>query len=108
MIFSFGVLAYAFWASGYFGGPQPIPKGREEEYTPPVTFCDRVSCVATCCCNWLSEYHDKESCFWSFILLFEGLVLVLFVVSIVFVMLGGIQIFVGATCSQIYIIGDTK
>merc|ERR1719401_1727207 len=47
-------------------------------------------------------------CFWSFIIVFQIIVLLLFIVSIVFMLIGAVQIFIGTGCGMIYIIGDVK
>eukprot|EP00931_Biecheleriopsis_adriatica_P095884 TRINITY_DN6952_c0_g1_i4.p1 TRINITY_DN6952_c0_g1~~TRINITY_DN6952_c0_g1_i4.p1 ORF type:complete len:886 (+),score=206.35 TRINITY_DN6952_c0_g1_i4:127-2784(+) len=102
--FTATMLFYAFWANGFFGGPSP--SAEEESYEPPQTFMERMrtccnSCLA-CCSGCLSGHL----CFWSFLLLSQVLVLVLFVISLVVCLLTGVQAFVGAGCSMIYLIGD--
>eukprot|EP00928_Gymnodinium_smaydae_P021238 TRINITY_DN1826_c0_g2_i2.p1 TRINITY_DN1826_c0_g2~~TRINITY_DN1826_c0_g2_i2.p1 ORF type:complete len:1028 (-),score=189.76 TRINITY_DN1826_c0_g2_i2:42-3056(-) len=102
-----GILWYGFWASGYCGGPQPLPK-EDEEYEPPSGFFNRMKACCSACCRCCSKYHDTQTCFWSFILVFQLIVLLLFVMSIVFVVIAGVQIFTGSSCAQIYLLSDTK
>merc|ERR1719507_294615 len=45
-------------------------------------------------------------CFWSGIILFEIIVFILFIVSIVLCLLAGIQAFVGAGCLTVYVLND--
>jgi len=104
---TFSILIYGFWASGWFGGPQPVPK-KLGVYQPPSTFLDRCACCYAACCECCSSCHDTQSCFWSFIILFQVIVLLLFIMSLVFCILAGIQMFMGSSCMQLYIITDTK
>lgn len=98
------ILFYGFWAGGFFGGPKPT----NEEYVPPTTCWERCCCVCNCCCNCCRRCHDRALCFWSFIIIFQVIVLLLFIVAIVFVIIGAVQIFMGTACSAIVILGDTK
>lgn len=107
MPLTFGILMYGFWASGWFGGPQPL-NGPQADYEPPRGFFDRLRCCCAACCRCVSDNHDKTSCFWSFILLFQLIVLLLFIVSIVFVIMAGIEIFTSTSCGQIYMLNDNK
>jgi len=104
---TFGILMYAFWASGWFGGPEPVSK-KMVDYEPPRSFVDRVRCSWDACCRCCVYCHDTQSCFWSCIILFQVFLLVLFIMSIVFTLLAGIQMFMGSSCAQIYILGDLK
>jgi hypothetical protein len=108
MPLTIALLMYGFWASGWFGGPQPLRGVDQKDYEPPRGFLDRLRCCCAACCRCCSDNHDKTSCFWSFILLFQVIVLLLFLVSVVFVIMAGIEIFTGTSCAQIYLLGDNK
>jgi hypothetical protein len=97
------LLYYAFWASGWFGGPQPFSG---EEIQPPATIYDRLLSVACCCCTCISGCHDHTLCFWSIIIVMQIVVLLFFVISIIMCLIAGIQTFVVAGCSQIYVLAS--
>jgi hypothetical protein len=105
-LFTFTMLFYAFWASGWFGGPQAdVPSSSYEE---PQTFGQRLrTCCGSCmaCINGCCSGH---LCFWSCLLLAQVIVLLLFVTSLIICLLTGVQAFLGAGCSQVYLIGDDK
>lgn len=104
-VMTVSILFYGFWASGWFGGPQAHAS---DEYEAPTTCMERLSCLFRCCDSCLKGCHDSNTCFWSFILLAELIVLILFVISVVLCLLSGVKAFVAAGCSQIYIIGDVS
>jgi len=102
-LFSFGMLFYGFWSNGFFGGPQVEAAASSE---PPQTFGQRL---ATCCSSCLACVRGCTSghlCFWSMLLLGQILVLVLFLVSLVICLITGLQAFLGAGCSKVYLLGD--
>mmetsp|Transcript_56517 Transcript_56517/g.148628 ORF Transcript_56517/g.148628 Transcript_56517/m.148628 type:complete len:892 (-) Transcript_56517:100-2775(-) len=104
-LLTISVLYYGFWASGYCGGPPP--SAADESYEGPKNFGDRVRVCFSCCCGCFNRCcMDSNLCFWSVILLFESIVLVLFVVAVVICIIGGVQAFMSAGCSQVYILGD--
>jgi len=100
------ILYYAFWASGYFGGPQPLPK-LEDEVEAPRTWRQRCGVCYTSCLICCTNYHDTQLCFWSAVLLMQIIVLLMFVISIVLCVLAGIKAFITAGCSQVYLLGDS-
>jgi len=111
------ILFYGFWASGYFGGPQPDAKRDAKSdatpasggaYCPPGTFSEKIHACCSTCCTCMRHCHDRQICFWSFIVLFYVIVLLIFIISILFCILAGIKIFVGSGCAQIYILNDPK
>jgi uncharacterized membrane protein (DUF485 family) len=55
------------------------------------------------CCR---SCHDSHITFWSVILIVQVIVLILFVMSIVLCLLAGVQAFLGAGCSEIYMLND--
>eukprot|EP00416_Gambierdiscus_australes_P032199 CAMPEP_0171085868 /NCGR_PEP_ID=MMETSP0766_2-20121228/19193_1 /TAXON_ID=439317 /ORGANISM="Gambierdiscus australes, Strain CAWD 149" /LENGTH=868 /DNA_ID=CAMNT_0011543463 /DNA_START=41 /DNA_END=2647 /DNA_ORIENTATION=- len=99
-----GMLFYGFWASGWCGGPQPSPD--EVMPPPPHSFGDRLRICCISCTACLRGCHDSQLCFWSVLILMEVIVLIIFVVSVVICIIGGLQAFMSAGCSQIYILGD--
>jgi flagellar biosynthesis chaperone FliJ len=102
--FSLGMLYYGFWASGWFGGPQAMGK---EEFTSG-TFADQMAACWQCCCNCMASTCDSSLCFWSFIIFIQVVALLLFILSIVFVILGGIGILLATGCSEIYVLDDNE
>lgn len=99
-----GMLFYGFWASGWFGGPS-VAAG-DEAVEPPKTMCDKVRVCCRSCNACLRGCHDRHLCFWSVLILMEVIVLVVFVLAVVICVLGGIQAFMSAGCSQVYILAD--
>lgn len=103
-LFTATMLFYAFWASGWFGGPQTnVPSS---SYEPPRTFGERLRTCCSSCMAWTNGCCSGHLCFWSCLLLAQLVVLILFLTSLVICLLTGIQAFLGAGCSQIYLIGD--
>jgi hypothetical protein len=105
------LLFYAFWASGWFGGPgQP----REEEDKEPPTYYKKccnlfnVCCRFCCCGSDDCAAHDTTLCFWAFCIMIQIFVLVLFLISFFFCLFAGIKLFLAAGCAQIYILGDVS
>jgi hypothetical protein len=102
VIFTLSILVYAFWAHGWCGGQAADPG---QEYAPPKSFMERCDCCWRCfsciyyCCG-------SEFTFWSAIISMEFIALLLLLVSILFVIVGGIGIFLANGCSQIYVVTD--
>lgn len=104
-LFSATMLFYAFWSNGWFGGPQV---STDTEAGPPQSFGERMgACFRSCtaCCGGCLSGH---LCFWSLLLLAQVIVLILFLVSLAICILAGVQAFLGAGCSKIYILGDNQ
>lgn len=97
-------LYYAWWASGWFGGPKPSPDN--DGAVPPRGWCDRLRICCSTCGVCMTQFHDTQCCFWSMVILMQVLVLVLFVISIVLCILAGIKAFLVAGCAQVYLLGD--
>mmetsp|Transcript_127725 Transcript_127725/g.226319 ORF Transcript_127725/g.226319 Transcript_127725/m.226319 type:complete len:1124 (-) Transcript_127725:98-3469(-) len=97
-------LFYGFWAGGYFGGPGAPPVDEEEEKYEG--FCGKLHACCCACCSCLRNYHDSQLCFWSFIIIMQIFTLVLFLVSLVFVVFAGIKIMIASGCSAVYMIDD--
>lgn len=98
------LLFYAFWASGYFGGPQPLEG--EDEPSPPATIMDKVKVCFHCCCTCFSRCHDKEFFFWSIIVLLQVICLLLFVLAIGLCIVSGVQVLLVSGCMEVYILSD--
>eukprot|EP00931_Biecheleriopsis_adriatica_P095882 TRINITY_DN6952_c0_g1_i2.p1 TRINITY_DN6952_c0_g1~~TRINITY_DN6952_c0_g1_i2.p1 ORF type:complete len:918 (+),score=208.68 TRINITY_DN6952_c0_g1_i2:102-2756(+) len=104
-LFSATMLFYAFWANGFFGGSAPSADA-EGSYEAPQTFVERMRTCCNSCLACFSGCLSGHLFFWSFLLFSQILVLLLFVISLVVCLLTGVQAFVGAGCSMIYLIGD--
>jgi hypothetical protein len=102
--FSIGILFYGFWASGWCGGPSALGK---EEYTSG-TFADQLASCYQCCCNCCSQCMDTSLCFWSFIIFMQVVALLLFIMSILFTIIGGVGILLATGCSEIYVLDDNE
>jgi len=107
-LMTLGVLFYAFWASGYFGGPQTQTSSAGEDggYEAPRGFAERLRSCCTSCTACVRGCHDNHLCFWSLLLLAEVVVLLLFLVSVVICIIGGVQAFLSVGCAQVYILGN--
>mmetsp|Transcript_60675 Transcript_60675/g.130267 ORF Transcript_60675/g.130267 Transcript_60675/m.130267 type:complete len:1039 (-) Transcript_60675:95-3211(-) len=99
------VLYYGFWASGWFGGPQPFTAA-DEQVRPPRNFVQRCRVCCRCCCACMTSQHDNQVCFWSMLVLMQIVVLVVFLLSIVLCILAGIKALLVAGCDEIYPIND--
>merc|ERR1719215_229039 len=99
------MLYYAFWAGGYFGGPQPLPKD-EDEAERPQTWLEKCGTCWSCCCACCMRCHDTQLCFWSCVILMQVIVLLMFIISIVLCILAGVKAFITAGCAQIYLLSD--
>jgi hypothetical protein len=96
------LLFYAFWASGWCGGPQPL---KEDYDTRPKTWYDTLCCL---CCSFrcCAKVHDSAICFWSLVIGLQLVVLVLFIVSMIFCILSGVKLMISSGCAEIYMLGD--
>mmetsp|Transcript_33018 Transcript_33018/g.77172 ORF Transcript_33018/g.77172 Transcript_33018/m.77172 type:complete len:1009 (-) Transcript_33018:98-3124(-) len=101
-LLTLGVLAYGFWAAGFFGGP-----GKVEEYVPPQTFWGRCCACIDCCGGCLRSCHDGYITCWSFIIAAEIFTLLLFLLAILLSIIAGVQYFITSGCSMVYLLGDT-
>merc|ERR1719478_947175 len=72
-----GILWYGLWASGFMGGPAPEDIG---EYKAPETCMERLKACCSCCCTCISRCHDSQLCFWSCIIVFHIIVLLIFII----------------------------
>jgi len=101
--FTIGILFYGFWANGWCGGPQASDT---TEYAAPETFGERMACCWRACGACMSGCCDSSLCFWSFIIVMQIVALLLFMMSILFTIIGGIDILLATGCEQIYLIND--
>jgi hypothetical protein len=108
-----GILYYGFWASGYFGGPQPLAD--PPNYEQPEDMMSRITVFCRQCCTCTSRdsnghlvaFHDRDLCFWSCILLMQLLILIIFIISLVLCIFAGIKTMLLSGCAQIYMLGDS-
>jgi len=102
-----GLLYYAFWAGGYFGGPKPYESDVPDTAdTEPYGCRQRIGACFNCCCSVWRKCHDSNLCFWSCIIFMQILVLVIFIVSLVLCILAGVKAFIVAGCAQVYMLSD--
>ncbi|CAK9117509.1 unnamed protein product [Durusdinium trenchii] len=92
-LFTGFMLFYAFWANGWFGGPQVELSTESPE--PPQTFMERLRTCCSSCTACLSGCTSGHLCFWSLLLLAQVVILVLFVISLVVCLITGLQAFFG-------------
>eukprot|EP00435_Cladocopium_sp_Y103_P025577 s487_g6.t1 len=104
-LFSVTMLFYAFWSHGWFGGPQADTAGSSE---PPQTFGERMGSCFRSCTACIGSCTSGHLCFWSLLLLAQVIILILFLVSLLICILAGVQAFLGAGCSKIYLLGDNQ
>mmetsp|Transcript_97086 Transcript_97086/g.274669 ORF Transcript_97086/g.274669 Transcript_97086/m.274669 type:complete len:1158 (+) Transcript_97086:91-3564(+) len=95
---------YAMWSGGYFGGPKPIEE--EEVIEPPQTYGEKMRTCFRACSGCMRKCHDSQLGFWSVVILLEVVVLVIFAVSIVLGILGGVKVFVVQGCNEFYVLHD--
>jgi hypothetical protein len=103
-----GILWYGMWASGWMGGPSPdsYPEETEEEAARPKTCWERICTCWNACCLCCSRCHDSNFCFWSCVIIFQIIVLLIFIIAIVLCLLNGIKIFLNSACAQIYMLSQ--
>lgn len=105
-LITLGILYYGLWASGCAGEPTHTSDEYCPDYEAPTSCAERVKCCWTSCTHCLWHYSESEFCFWSMLLLGQLIVLVIFVVSIVLVLLAGVNIFLASGCAEVYVLGD--
>jgi len=98
-------LYYGFWASGWFGGPRPIDDV-EVAPEPPTDFSGRLKVLGNSCVHWCRGFHDTNTCFWSILILMQVMVLLTFLISILLVIVAGVEAVMKAGCVSIYVIED--
>ncbi|CAK0805116.1 unnamed protein product [Prorocentrum cordatum] len=104
MVLTTSTLFYGLWACGWFGGPKSTDEALE--YQPPRTFRERCWVCCDSCMSCCRSCHDSHIVFWSVILIVQVIVLILFIVSILLCFLAGVQAFLSAGCTEIYMLTD--
>lgn len=104
VLMTVSILAYAVWASGFVDGPRPPTSA--ETYERPEGFAERLATCWRSCTAWLCGCHDSNMVFWSVVIYMEFFLLALFIVAIALCIVSGLNTFVNAGCTQMYILGD--
>jgi len=99
-------LLYGLWGSGWCGGCCPHVQPDAEDYQRPYTFLERCQCCCAVCASCFSRCAGTTACFWSIAIFFQIIVLLLFIVSILLTLIGGIKSFLAAGCGQVYLLTD--
>lgn len=105
VLLTLGMGYYGFWSSGWFGGPQ-VSMSAEEMHEPPRTCMDRLRVCCKGCNACLRGCHDSHITFWSLLILMEIVVLLIFVCAMLVCIIGGLEAFMSAGCSQVYVLED--
>ena len=102
-------LFYGMWASCWMGGPAAAdwPEETEEEAARPKSFGDRIGVCYSACCICCGKCDDSTMCFWSCIIIYQVIVLVMFIVGILLCMLNGINLFFNSSCLEIYMLFES-
>eukprot|EP00927_Polykrikos_kofoidii_P076638 TRINITY_DN73702_c0_g1_i1.p1 TRINITY_DN73702_c0_g1~~TRINITY_DN73702_c0_g1_i1.p1 ORF type:complete len:1154 (-),score=255.18 TRINITY_DN73702_c0_g1_i1:77-3460(-) len=90
------LLYYSFWAAGYMGGPAAT----DDDYEAPQTCWERCMCCYRCCCACCTKFEDSELCFWALIWSMKFFVLILFLMSLVFVIIAGVYLGTATGCGS--------
>mmetsp|Transcript_77648 Transcript_77648/g.136988 ORF Transcript_77648/g.136988 Transcript_77648/m.136988 type:complete len:1098 (+) Transcript_77648:77-3370(+) len=106
MPFCVFTLYYGFWASGWFGGPQALSED-DVAPVPPTDFSGRVKTLCNSCCHCCKGFHDTHTCFWSVIILMQVMVLLTFLISIVLIIIAGVEFMMSSSCAAVYVVEDT-
>jgi len=106
VLITLGILYYGFWSAGWFGGPNASQP--DADYQPPDTILERLAACYTACCNCIGTASDTELCFWSCMILFEIVILVLFIISVVLTLVAGLKSFVAAGCADVFFLGEVE
>jgi hypothetical protein len=107
------LVLYGFWAGGFLGGPGSAYDQDEGDVTEQTledekTYSYRMRACWTSCCHCLRENHDTNLCFWSCIIVAQIFSLLVFIVALLFVILGGVKVFIAAGCQQIYVLNEAQ
>jgi hypothetical protein len=103
-----GTLWYAMWASGWMGGPASsgLIEETEEEAMKPRSFSERLSICYSACCLACSRCQDNIACFWSCLIIYQIVVLVVFIAAVMLCLVAGVKMFFLASCEQIYMLNQ--
>jgi len=102
-------LFYAFWSSGFFGGPSPLRgyEGEDDDFENKP-FWQKVRLGFGACGQFMAYTHDTQLCMWSGILFAQVIFLATFVFSIIFCILGAAKTFLVLGCKKVWILGDEE
>jgi len=103
MLLTLIFLLYGFWSAGWLGD---VPADHLIEYQPPRSFSDRVWLCCACCCACGRGCHDKWLCLWSYALLMQVIILLLFLSSMILWIVSGVQALLRSGCSVLYVLND--
>lgn len=106
---TFLMLLYGFWGSGWCGGCCPNVERTDEdpeEQERPYTFLEKIQCCCAACGTCITRSCGTSAAFWSIAIFFQIIALILFIVSIVLTLVGGIKAFLSAGCGQVYVLTD--
>merc|ERR1719263_864642 len=67
---------------------------------------ERLKACCNCCCTCISRCHDSQLCFWSCIIVFQIIVLLIFIIALVICMLAGIKMFFTSSCAELYLLSE--
>lgn len=107
-LITMGILYYGLWAAGFMGGPKHTSDHYCPEYEAPTTLSERLRCCWASCMHCMWHHSETGLCFWSMLLLGQAIVLLMFVVSIVLIILAGVNMFLASGCAQVYVLGDPQ
>lgn len=100
------VLFYAFWSAGFCRGEDTHIAGYVDDYEPPTGFLERCRVCFASCNACMKTCHSDNLAFWSYILLIEAILLLLFLASVGLAVFAGVRLFVASGCAEIYVLGD--
>lgn len=99
------LLFYAFWAGGFMGGPGHLVNTPEDKGMSCMDSLKACWCLCfSLCCH--KEGVPSCMCFWSAAIMWQTLVLFLFIMGAVVSVVSAVQMFVATGCSAVYILGD--
>eukprot|EP00929_Paragymnodinium_shiwhaense_P000751 TRINITY_DN100989_c0_g1_i1.p1 TRINITY_DN100989_c0_g1~~TRINITY_DN100989_c0_g1_i1.p1 ORF type:complete len:1146 (+),score=382.27 TRINITY_DN100989_c0_g1_i1:121-3558(+) len=93
-------LYYAWWSSGWFGGPKSYDLD-DGEYQAPTGFQERCGCCWRWCCSWCTWCQDSAAGFWILITMMKLFVIILMLLSLVMIILGGVWIGVSVALNSV-------
>lgn len=109
VLITMGILYYGLWAAGVVGDVAHSGTDRYcPEYERPTSYRERMGCCWQSCTHCLWHHSETDMCFWSMLLTGQLVVLLMFLVSIVLILLAGVNMFLATGCAKIYVLGDTK
>lgn len=109
VMITLGILYYGLWAAGVVGDVAHSGTDRYcPEYERPTTCKERMGCCWQSCTHCLWHHSETDLCFWSMLLTGQLVVLLMFLVSVVLILLAGVNMFLATGCAKIYVLGDPK